>query len=1735
MTTEEDIRDHLNNFMDIVDKLADMDIKIPSELLSIMLLYNLPTTFENFRIAIESRDALPDPDDLKVKILEEYQVRSCSEQPESSEAYHFKKKNSKPYCKSCKKKGHATEACWSKKKTSNEKTNRNQTSNFNVCLSTVNSSIKEDIWCLDSGCSSYGDKSKFSKITSENGTLKLASKRHTSNITGAQERTGVNPRRNTMFIQRTPPKAVKATTEESAATATTSSARVIKLPDTGLLLLAETEDEPESKGPKRLPARGSYTGSTMSNSDSEEHIDVVDSVEATSEGSNAEGQCDSGTPEDGEPEQTAVVESLARGDFSCLDLSPLDLSRSDQSPRGSKSPRAESPSQPAGNLITPANSPQRRRKSPCRPQPGLEMTGDAWMAIFEKLDRVARGSLDSCVLGPLEAALLSTLLTHSGVRQQKRQREEDSPPTQEEKRECNRITPVSRGPTQPAVCPQVSQQPMDTAEPSTPAAGTSHQPPKRKVLLPTPATSTDTYATAAKSPPPKPKKANTAPSSSAGSTASNKKRPGQPAKYKPPQILVEDFPDWRRHVQAINKRLGFSATTETAGPKGLRFYPRSGVEYIGVKKYLVEQRDLHHKLEFVEHAERSAMPMKAAIRGLPPTTTVQDVKDACAEKGYNVSRSKLISPGRGRGSSVFFVELVGTERENPGFLDLTDLAGITTKVRVEPWRGKPGPPQCHRCQGFRHSSHGCHRAVRCVKCSLDHHSNECTRPKEEPATCCNCFGDHPANHRQCPAYLAELRNWRAGTRSHTRRPPTRRQPQRGPDTRASDTPVMVVESSTGSLMAPANQPKDRTTGQQRRQQQQRKPQTEPRATPPAAPPALDTEALHKSIVATVQAAVTESLKATLDDQDIDVMLISETKLKPSMTLTASGYIVYRLDQRRPDDGAPYRGLAILIKRTIIHQPVDMPQPSSFSALGVDIKLQRHDLRLFAIYRPCGYCRIAEMQADLQQLLVDSPVPTILAGDFNAEHPAWNSSAHSPPGDVIYRIVEDLDLVAAGPYEPTHYHDSDVYHRGTTIDFAISRGINALMRHEVFNDLSSDHRPVLLTIADQPTTRLTKGPGRRYDWTAFSEAMVNTPRTGPISTAEEVNAAAATITEDIKAALTVAGRTIPQTDRRTPLPRPLQALLEKKRWYRKQWQRTRAQSVKAELNRLERLLRDKLSEHRAASWEAHIDSITDHVPSIHRLCRQLSTAPEPIRPLLDDTDGYLKYTAKDRAKILARSLEQQFRPNPDTDPQHTADIVQHVRDYLSVPVQTHDDPLYFSPSQVQASIKRHCNPRKAPGPDEIPNMALRHLPLNTLAAVARLFNGILRSGHFPDIWKTGRVIVLPKPGKDRKDPKNYRPITLLCNLSKVFERMLLRHLSPHITPRPEQFGFRSQHSTTLQLTRVLHHMGAALNKKEFTVAVLLDMEKAFDRVWHDGLIYKLSLSTAPRRIVRVIASFLTDRRFHVQVESAVSQERRIQAGVPQGSCLSPACYACYTDDIPVVGQAQLALFADDAAYFATSFKMPHAVAKIQPTLDALPDWLSKWRLSVNVGKTQALITGRATALPNPPSLLGQPLTWSPAVKYLGVTIDRRLNMDRHAADTVRRAKVARMCLRPVFCSKLPVRTKLGLYKAYVRSRLTYASPAWYSFCSRSNKEKMRRQETLTLRTILKCPRYVSNAALTETLKWRGLEEFVERLARVMFDRADNAGLDHLRDIAPHHTTRPPERWARDLPRALLHQQ
>ncbi|XP_037868512.1 uncharacterized protein LOC105842439 [Bombyx mori] len=151
----------------------------------------------------------------------------------------------------------------------------------------------------------------------------------------------------------------------------------------------------------------------------------------------------------------------------------------------------------------------------------------------------------------------------------------------------------------------------------------------------------------------------------------------------------------------------------------------------------------------------------------------------------------------------------------------------------------------------------------------------------------------------------------------------------------------------------------------------------------------------------------------------------------------------------------------------------------------------------------------------------------------------------------------------------------------------------------------------------------------------------------------------------------------------------------------------------------------------------------------------------------------------------------------------------------------------------------------------------------------------------------------------------------------------------------------------------------------------------------------------------------------------------------------------------------------------------------------------------------------------------------SVRYLGVNIDRGLRMTAHAMSALAAVRYARFFLWPVLASRLPVRTKFGIYKTYVRSSITYAAATWYHLIPQRMRVRLQAQQNLALRAIVGAERYVRNDVIARDLNVESLEEF--RIDRNPYKRADDGSHEHLHKIAPLHA-RPPD--GRALSRELL---
>ena len=841
----------------------------------------------------------------------------------------------------------------------------------------------------------------------------------------------------------------------------------------------------------------------------------------------------------------------------------------------------------------------------------------------------------------------------------------------------------------------------------------------------------------------------------------------------------------------------------------------------------------------------------------------------------------------------------------------------------------------------------------------------------------------------------------------------------------------------------------------------------------------------------------------------DIILLNETRLPPSTKLHIPNFFTYRNDLP-PVRGSPaHGGTAVLIHRRIIHQPITLN--THIQTSSVVIQLNGHEVLVSAVYKPPG----ATLTPHDLDLLTQSAEWQISAGDFNAKHPLWFSHSTNAAGRVLFDHVQQSDYTITAPSSPTHFPTNARY-RPDILDIALVRlpyptQINNL------NELSSDHNPILLETMCTPVSSSPPTTNRFINWTKYKTILSNLPNpTERPTNSESIDLAIDSLTKNLQHAIEASVFTPRHKNSSFLLPDYIKLEITEKNHLRRQWQRTRDPTTKRQLNAKISLIRTLLETHKTDQWDIFLDSLDHQDGSIYKLNKCLLHKRPASHPLTGPNG--LVFPAIDRAELIADSLELQFQPNPGPD---LPEVSAHSNSLRNINITKSN--LFTTPGTIQKIIS-NLRKKKAPGEDQITNTALKFLPNNILLSLTQIINCSLRICYFPRAWKKAVIISIPKPGKDHKLPANYRPIALLSSISKIYERIILSHLQTNLRNkiRPEQFAFRPEHSTTLQLTKLTHQLSQNFNDNVNTASIFLDVEKAFDRVWHVGLLYKLSQLNISTEIVKIIESFLTDRTFVTKIEDSFSSTRHILAGVPQGSCLSPTLYLTYINDIPTTPKAHLSLFADDTMFFTFDKNAKRAAIQLQHQLNLATTWFHRWRIKINPTKTVGIIFGRSNTTHIPPLLLdNHPVNWSNHAKYLGVTIGRKLTFGKHVQDIAKKATRVRGMLYPILnrSSPVPMTSKLNILKLYVSPILSYAGSSWAPFIGPSHWKRIESVQNIGIRTITGMPTIVKNSVLLKSANFKSIKNSIHSQSKSMFYKNSFSVHAHIRLLGKSHTPQP----------------
>ena len=872
-----------------------------------------------------------------------------------------------------------------------------------------------------------------------------------------------------------------------------------------------------------------------------------------------------------------------------------------------------------------------------------------------------------------------------------------------------------------------------------------------------------------------------------------------------------------------------------------------------------------------------------------------------------------------------------------------------------------------------------------------------------------------------------------------------------------------------------------------------------------------------------------------------VILLYETWLNEKIEIKIPNYNCYHKD-RLTNSRYPHGGVAILVHKSVNHAVVECCKLNHFEAIFIKIPCQTNYVIIASVYCPPSL-NMTDFKKDFKKLMsIQGPI--VLAGDFNAKHQAWNNVSNCRKGIQLLKMCNHNLFKIQGPNGHTLFPSKGA---PSIVDFVISKNVNGISSPIVVNELSSDHIPINFHIPNNITLtnnkkvfNFSKANWKKFRLSIDTQILSNHITDETLKSITSINANLNSLNDIIEKA---SNASIPKKQPyafRYLFSADILDLTRERNRQRNRFSRSLDPLDKRLLNALNRQIKQKTTELNRNTWNKKLSELNTYDNSLFQLTNALNKKRKIIPPL-KTTTGDIAFSNEDKANALANTFLNCHKISINSHSPYALVIDQKLN-MLTTDQNTADNDDLWDEMDV-CMIIDSLKDKKASGYDNISNRVLKQLPISATTVLTKIFNACLKLSYFPNIWKKGKVIAIPKPGKDHSDPLSYRPITLLPTIGKVFEKLTLIKLVTFEEANniiiPEQFGFRSRHSTIQQILRITENIAINFNNNYSTGMALLDIEKAFDCVWHDALIFKLCNHAYPTYLIKLVQSFLTNRKSFVSIGENHSTSYPIPAGVPQGSLLSPHLFNIFINDIPKPKNCKVAIYADDTALFT---KVPmqdikKLIHNLEIGLSEINSYFNSWKIKINDTKTEAIIFTHSRImqkeqLKHQISFNQVRLPWNKSVKYLGIILDSKIKFKENITTSIKKTN-QRIAL--IYCllkkhSPLNLHSKLTLYRSYLRPILTYACPV-FANCAKTHISKLQITQNKCLRMILSAPYVTRIALLHEQTNLPYIDEFIEKLTENFYKKTQFSKNKLIKKLGKYNYNSLPFRLKHRLPKRL----
>lgn len=763
------------------------------------------------------------------------------------------------------------------------------------------------------------------------------------------------------------------------------------------------------------------------------------------------------------------------------------------------------------------------------------------------------------------------------------------------------------------------------------------------------------------------------------------------------------------------------------------------------------------------------------------------------------------------------------------------------------------------------------------------------------------------------------------------------------------------------------------------------------------------------------------------------------------------------------------GLCFLIRSSACYRALPLVHFAAgfLEVQAVEVRMSNGNcISVLNVYNPSASVTVEEFVHYIDQL----NSPYVLAGDFNAHSPLLSSSCVR--ADITGRSLEALLISTPSsllnPVDFVTYIDRRTGRGGSLDLFILSSEVLPYFSLTRLRDVGSDHYPIMAE-STLPVHELSSIPVPRWKITTaglgdLSRKLAPSSLVFPASVQD--------VGDDVTSRLIdAATASVPQSSGRHPKRKVSP-------WWTVECKEAVSRRCRARRQLLNNPTRERLIEFKRRSAEARnciikhkraykrefLSSITFTTPlgvAWKKVKFMRSFSSFPTYPLVNN--DHLLTSTLDKANLFCETYQAQGRSGEIRAPWDLHRVI--VDSWTGEALYN----LCFTENELVQAIRRLR--MTSPGHDRIHNGFFRALTEDQYGSLLMLFNQSFQLGIVPDAWKKGIVLPILKPGKDPSLAASYRPITLLSCLGKLMERLVAARLEYTVEKEsllsPGQCGFRKGLCTLDVLVRLESRIRQAQSTASVCLVVYVDLKSAFDKVWIDGLLYKLARAGICGALARWLNAYLSERIASVRVNGIISDPLRLQAGVPQGAVLSPMLFNLMLMDVPQMEGVDVLLYADDVSICCGGHTMGEARVLMQRYLDRFHSYCTTWGMVVNELKTVfQYFTRKRVHLPilrfnnrvlhyeRQHRLLGlifdsPRLIWGPHISYLRINIFRRMDILKHIASPTWGAN--RRFLRSFYC-------------AYIRAKLDYGS-VLYRAASHSQLSKLDVLQNACLRLVL----------------------------------------------------------------------